>query len=124
MEKKQLIKEAHAKGKKEGSSTLVLIALARYKSHIYTSYIGDSGYCIFRKSKYRTNSYKTIFESKPQLKGFNFPFQIGSIGDDPKCAKSITHKFVKNNDIIISATDGLFDNLYVWEILNIINNNV
>jgi len=30
---------------------------------------------------------------------------------------------LKKNDIIIGASDGFFDNIWPWEILNIINNN-
>ena len=41
---------------------------------------------------------------------FNFPFQIGSQGDNPTVSLTKQHQ-VQHNDIIVVGTDGLFDNL-------------
>lgn len=59
-----------------------------------------------------SNKYDLVYESESQTKGFNFPFQLGwgRNGDDPSTAWDFTHK-IKNNDVIVVGSDGLFDNV-------------
>jgi serine/threonine protein phosphatase PrpC len=51
--------------------------------------------------------------------GFNFPKQVGTNGNDPAEADVMAHE-VEPNDIFVLASDGLFDNLYEPDIINII----
>lgn len=51
--------------------------------------------------------------------GFNFPKQIGTNGNDPAEADLMTHE-VQLNDIFVLGSDGLFDNLFERDILDII----
>ncbi len=42
--------------------------------------IGDSGFVVVRDSA-------IVARSKPMVQGFNFPYQIGTHGDDPALAE-------------------------------------
>ena len=99
-----------------GSSTLVIASLDREAPVLYTSNIGDSGYLLLRKTP---TELVSIFRSKEQTHGFNFPYQIGSGGDDPEKAETQLHS-VDHNDILVVGTDGLFDNLYDEQIKELI----
>lgn len=72
-----------------------------------SSFVGDSGYAIYRKE---SDGFKLLFKSKEQQKSFNFPYQIGSEGDNPTCAAEDKH-IVQLGDLIVLGTDGLFDNM-------------
>ena len=66
-----------------GSCTCVIASLDRYDPKLLTANLGDSGYLLLRKSGL---DLITLFRSKEQTHAFNFPYQIGTGGDDPgKC---------------------------------------
>ena len=46
------------------------------------------------------------------MHGFNYPMRVGSEGDNPIEAKMHEHH-IKENDLFIIASDGLWDNVYV-----------
>ena len=99
-----------------GSSTLSILLFDKPNHLMRTCYIGDSLYLIAR--------YNQIFElefvSKEQSHGFNLPYQIGKKCDDSETATITTHK-LQNKDVVILATDGLWDNLSIPLILSTIN---
>ena len=47
---------------------------------------------------------------------FNFPFQCGTGSDLPYDAHNVKHKIMEN-DVIVMASDGLFDNMYEADIV-------
>ena len=49
-----------------------------------TANLGDSGYLLLRKSD---DELVSVYRSKEQTHGFNFPYQIGTGGDDPERAE-------------------------------------
>jgi hypothetical protein len=103
--KKLLIKSANGT-KRSGTSTCSILMLDKSNGKVYSSYVGDSCYLILRYDTNQSKFYK-IFMSEEQMhsKLFNTPYQIGKKGDDPE--KAITHSHdLKNNDLIILATDG------------------
>lgn len=51
--------------------------------------------------------------------GFNFPKQVGTNGNHPNEADIQTHD-VKLNDIFVLGSDGLFDNLFEVDIIDVI----
>ena len=52
------------------------------------------------------------FRSKEQQKSFNFPYQIGSVGDDPRTSgEDNEHKF-EDGDVVLIYSDGVSDNLF------------
>ena len=53
-------------------STLVLVTVDKDKNVLRASYIGDSGYCLYRVNE--ENSLNLIFGFKEQQKSFNFPY--------------------------------------------------
>ena len=64
-------------------------------------------------------NFKIVFKSKSQEHSFNFPYQIGTNGDSPEKADSQTIPLLLN-DLVVLGTDGLFDNLYDRQILEIV----
>lgn len=95
-----------------GSSTACVILLNKENSTLYTANIGDSGYMVVRRGK-------VIHRSEEQQHYFNTPFQLSLpppgyqqdvLSDRPDAA--ITDNFpVEDGDVILVATDGVFDNL-------------
>mmetsp|Transcript_82758 Transcript_82758/g.96752 ORF Transcript_82758/g.96752 Transcript_82758/m.96752 type:complete len:230 (-) Transcript_82758:5-694(-) len=104
---KSLIVEAAGKTKAEGSSTLCVVSLDPDAPILRTSYIGDSGYVIYRMSE---KNLTFIHQSEEHTRSFNFPYQIGTHGDNPNMSVEFLHK-IQNNDIIVVGSDGLFDNM-------------
>ncbi|KAI5076803.1 hypothetical protein GOP47_0008868 [Adiantum capillus-veneris] len=94
-----------------GSCTAVLAAL--HKQTLYVANIGDSGFIVVRDGM-------VLAKSKPMQHGFNFPHQIGSEGDDPATAETFEVN-VASGDVLVLATDGVYDNLYEREIVDIVN---
>jgi protein phosphatase PTC7 len=68
----------------------------------------------------RDERYYLEYKSEEQSHSFNMPYQVGSTGDNPDKAKTNKHQ-VEAKDIIILATDGLWDNLTTENIINIVN---
>ncbi|XP_018333385.1 protein phosphatase PTC7 homolog [Agrilus planipennis] len=95
-----------------GSSTACVVVLNRENSTLYTANIGDSGFMVVRKGR-------VIHKSEEQQHYFNTPFQLSLpppgyraevLSDQPDSA--ITNNFpVEDGDVILVATDGVFDNL-------------
>lgn len=102
----------------QGSSTLVMVALEKNRLLLHTNNIGDSGYMILRLSM---GKYRVVYKSKEQSHQFNFPFQLGGeASDDPMGSVVLQHE-LRLKDLILVASDGLFDNLFNWDIERIVN---
>uniref|UniRef100_A0A914X569 Protein phosphatase n=1 Tax=Plectus sambesii TaxID=2011161 RepID=A0A914X569_9BILA len=96
-----------------GSSTACVVALERSTSRLYTANLGDSGFIVMRGGR-------IVYQSEEQTHYFNAPFQLalppnisegdGFIGDSPEMADMKSFD-IEDGDIILLATDGLFDNL-------------
>jgi len=52
-----------------------------------------------------------IFRTKEQQYSFNFPYQCGTGAELPYAADDFAHE-IRDNDIIVMASDGVFDNLF------------
>ncbi|XP_076312760.1 protein phosphatase PTC7 homolog isoform X2 [Tachypleus tridentatus] len=95
-----------------GSSTACVIILNRTDHTVYTANIGDSGFLVVRQGR-------IIHRSEEQTHYFNTPYQLSLpppsvtgqvLSDSPESA--VTSSFqVQEGDLILVATDGLFDNL-------------
>ncbi|XP_017778075.1 PREDICTED: protein phosphatase PTC7 homolog [Nicrophorus vespilloides] len=95
-----------------GSSTACVVILNKENSTLYTANIGDSGFMVMRHGK-------VIHKSDEQQHYFNTPFQLSLpppgyqadvLSDQPDTA--MTENFpVEDGDVILLATDGVFDNL-------------
>jgi len=108
--------------KHRGSSTCTIATIITKdnKNYIQGLNIGDSGYLILRPYiKESKIEIEVIYKSEEQTHGFNFPYQVGEGGDNPSSAEVKDHE-IQKDDIIILASDGLWDNLYVEQIVFIL----
>lgn len=74
----------------------------------------------------RTSDLRVAFVSQQQLRSFNHPYQLGWTGDEESNREAVSFKVARDSctssihlrrgDIIIMATDGLFDNVEVDDI--------
>lgn len=103
----------------EGSSTVSFIIFDKNEKKAYTTYIGDSLYLIARFNAI-TKEYEIHYVSKEQSHGFNLPYQIGRQCDNADSAVYNEHE-LNNKDLFILATDGLWDNLHLEEIISTVN---
>lgn len=95
-----------------GSSTACVLILNREDSRVYTANIGDSGFIVVR-------SGQIIHRSEEQQHYFNTPFQLSLpppghgdnvLSDRPESADQLSFP-VLDGDVILVATDGVFDNV-------------
>lgn len=101
-----------------GSCTACVVALHREENTIYTANLGDSGFLLIRGGE-------VIHRSEEQQHYFNTPFQLAVaptvlegmvLSDSPQSAETSSYN-VKEGDIILLGTDGLFDNMHEEMIL-------
>lgn len=61
-----------------------------------------------------------IFRTEEQQHSFNFPYQLGTGSrDSPESAQFINVR-VKEGDVVIVASDGVWDNLFDEDVVNIV----
>ena len=113
---RQLMIDAVEQSREIGSSTCVIASLDKEQARLHTANLGDSGYLLLRKNGLDLVS---VFRTKEQTHSFNFPFQVGTSGDDPSSADIHVHE-IYHNDILVIGTDGLFDNLFDVRIVELI----
>ncbi|WOK97622.1 putative protein phosphatase 2C BIPP2C1 [Canna indica] len=108
-----LVKSA-AEASSPGSSTVLVGYFDGQVLHVAN--IGDSGFIVIRNG--------TVFRrSTPMVYGFNFPLQIER-GEDPSRYIETYKIDLDEGDVIVTATDGLFDNLYEQEIAAIVSKSL
>lgn len=128
-----------------GSSTACVALFDSVHHQMHFSNIGDSGLIVLRHidsdvasalqrnrttpRAERKSDLRIAFVSQQQLKSFNHPFQIGWTGEDivetdssfkrasDSCTSSV---HILRGDVIIMATDGLFDNVDIDDISKIV----
>jgi len=95
-----------------GSSTACVAILNHADGKLYTANIGDSGFLVFRGGR-------VVHRSHEQQHYFNTPFQLSLppsnmatevLSDAPESADRYEFS-VKHGDVILLATDGIFDNI-------------
>lgn len=128
-----------------GSCTACVALFDNIRHQLHFSNLGDSGIIVLRhidsdvagalkrnrkvKREERKSDMQAVFVSQQQLHSFNHPFQLGWTGRElehdeetsfssPRnaCTTSI---HVRRGDVIIMATDGLFDNIDIDEIASL-----
>lgn len=106
----EVLKRSVEEAQSPGSSTILVAYFNGQALHVAN--IGDSGFIIIRNG--------TVYKrSSPMLHEFNFPLQIER-GHDPSELVEEYKIDLEEGDIIVTATDGLFDNLYEQEITSIV----
>ncbi|KAG9451616.1 hypothetical protein H6P81_011581 [Aristolochia fimbriata] len=114
LEPNEILIQSVAEASSPGSSTALV---ARFDGQIlHVANIGDSGFVVVRNGTISERSIPMVYE-------FNFPVQVQK-GDDP--SELIEHYKIhlSEGDVIVAATDGLFDNLYEQEITSIISKSL
>ncbi|KAG0557162.1 hypothetical protein KC19_11G106700 [Ceratodon purpureus] len=101
-----------AKRTKSTGTAATLIA-SLYDQTLRVANIGDSGFVVVRDST-------VVARSEPMVRGFNFPYQIGTGGDDPELAE-VYDVQVQKNDVVILGSDGIWDNLFEQQIIEIVS---
>lgn len=95
-----------------GSSTACLMMLSHRDLKLYTANIGDSGFLVVRQGE-------VVHRSQEQQHYFNTPFQLSLpptelqsevLADRPESADQYEFS-VEDGDVILMATDGIFDNV-------------
>lgn len=120
------------KPKPYGSSTACVVMINKLTGRLRFANIGDSKFMIL--SPYVSDTYKIKYKSKPKQFCFNCPHQITL---DPALERlnkstdethlivtdeSINKKlFVETGDIVLVMTDGVTDNMFDKEILELIS---
>uniref|UniRef100_A0A4W5JT77 Protein phosphatase n=1 Tax=Hucho hucho TaxID=62062 RepID=A0A4W5JT77_9TELE len=101
-----------------GSSTACIVVLDRRSHQLHTCNLGDSGFLVVRGGE-------VVHRSDEQQHYFNTPFQLSIappgaegvvLSDSPEAADSASFD-VQLGDIILTASDGLFDNMPDYMIL-------
>ena len=73
---------------------------------------------ILRPDDKQPSKLTVVFRSKEQQYDFNFPYQCGTAGDGSPSQKNLGHEAfdtehqIQDYDIIVMASDGVWDNLY------------
>lgn len=140
---KIMLSEAYNKTKSFGSSTILLGVCQN--NTLYTISLGDSTYIILRPRE-KNSSLFEVFRLTEQQHSFNCPYQLAyfpepdqyevlvkkglgsfisllkrsnlDMQDKPQDAKAETFQLAKG-DIVVAASDGLFDNLFDEDIIKI-----
>jgi len=110
-------------GSSVGSTTATIVTLDTQSEPGFTvlrgSNVGDSGVIVLRQGDAGGRpfvAYKTI----PQMHFFNCPFQLGGASPDgPELATKIRVPLV-SGDIVVLATDGVYDNVYESQIVDLV----
>ncbi|TVU48111.1 hypothetical protein EJB05_07734 [Eragrostis curvula] len=114
MSTEEVLAKAADEARSPGSSTVLV---AHFDGQVlHASNIGDSGFLVIRNGEIYT-------KSKPMTYGFNFPLQIEK-GDDPL---KLVQKYaidLQEGDVIVTATDGLFDNVYEEEVAGVVSKSL
>jgi protein phosphatase PTC7 len=95
----------------QGSSTCCILVLDG--TRLSGANLGDSGFMVVR-------GLEIIYRTKEQQHSFNFPYQIGTgSADKPEHSQRIQVE-VQPDDLVIVGTDGLWDNLFDDDIIDVL----
>ena len=113
-----LVELAVKRCKNDGATTYTSAQLAYSDStnniKMRSCNYGDSGFMVLRPSP-ASGDLTEMERSKSQQHYFNCPFQVGTHSKFPLKADTIDYT-VEENDIIVMATDGIWDNLFAEDI--------
>lgn len=112
-------------GVKEGGSTAIVAIIDKESKKLRYGNLGDSS-LILLKFNEEEDKYLISCKSKIGQKEFNFPFQYaiqedGRLYDQGSSIETSSRIDIKGGDIILLMTDGVLDNLYEAEFLDLVN---
>ena len=97
--------------KVKGSCTATILAV-NHGRELHAANLGDSGFLIIRRGVVE-------FKSPPQQHSWNSPFQLGPESVDRPEHASRHVIDLQEGDLIVTGTDGLFDNLFDEDVVRI-----
>lgn len=114
----------------EGGGSTACLAVAEPDGHVEVANLGDSGFMHLRP-----NAVQHF--TQPQTHAFNTPYQLSktpqrmlvqmavfggpaTLSDLPR-ESSVTHHKVRHGDVLVFATDGVWDNLSPQDVLGIVS---
>eukprot|EP00741_Cyanophora_paradoxa_P019185 tig00021123_g18521.t2 len=95
-----------------GSSTCCVAILDGDQHVLHGANLGDSGIMVLRGSD-------IVYRSPEQQHYFNCPYQLGTESTDTPEHSDRVFVQVQEGDLIVTGTDGLWDNVYDHEIISI-----
>eukprot|EP01022_Parablepharisma_sp_SALTPOND_P013276 TRINITY_DN17658_c1_g1_i2.p3 TRINITY_DN17658_c1_g1~~TRINITY_DN17658_c1_g1_i2.p3 ORF type:complete len:151 (+),score=9.88 TRINITY_DN17658_c1_g1_i2:998-1450(+) len=98
------------------NSTCTLLSINKETCRVEALNMGDSGYIIYRKVG---KKLEEVFHSEDLQHDFNLPYQVGTGGDNPRMAHRDSHTLYPG-DLVVLATDGLWDNVRTEEVRRVI----
>ena len=99
----KVLRQAYEGNKEQGTATACVAILN--DGQLNSVNVGDSGFIIIREGQVVQSRQITIHS-------FNFPFQLGKGSPDQPEDGVVAGIKLKPEDIIVMATDGLWDNLF------------
>ncbi|XP_031251207.1 probable protein phosphatase 2C BIPP2C1 isoform X1 [Pistacia vera] len=110
----EVLTRSAAETRSPGSTTVLVAYFDGQAFHVAN--IGDSGFVIIR--------HGTVFKrSFPMVHEFNFPLLIER-GDDPSKLVEVHKIDLIEGDVVVTGSDGLFDNLFEQEIALIVSRSL
>lgn len=114
---RSVIANAISKAKVPGSATIAVASLNADQGLLETAYIGDAGVMVVRGDE-------VLFKSDQQQYEFDMPYQVAcrafvDMDYNSAADAQVEQIQVQRGDLIILASDGLFDNLFDAEILQL-----
>lgn len=115
----------HAYKNVEAIGTSTICVLSVQKGKLTGCNLGDSGFAVFRRGGEpgdASEEYKIVFRTDDQTHFFNCPFQIGTNSNDGPEKADQVELDVASGDVVVAATDGIFDNLFDEDVERELNN--
>ena len=107
----KVLRQAYEGNKEQGTATACVAILN--DGQLNSVNVGDSGFIILRVGQVVQSRQITIHS-------FNFPFQLGKGSPDQPEDGVVAGIKLKPEDIIVMATDGLWDNLFEEQVAELV----
>lgn len=110
-----------------GTCTVCILTVNLHTCAAQVTNLGDSRFVYLRRDDSDGKAWDVVEQTKDQTCGFNMPFQIGKYPPGFDISREFTSEdadvydmqHVKKNDLFVLATDGVFDNVFVKEMVAI-----
>mmetsp|Transcript_28670 Transcript_28670/g.54920 ORF Transcript_28670/g.54920 Transcript_28670/m.54920 type:complete len:437 (-) Transcript_28670:149-1459(-) len=116
----EVIAHAHKLTLLPGACTACVLQLDGSNSTLYGANVGDSGFLVIRDGE-------LVFESPSMQHYFDCPFQLCNPEFAPSDSADDAMSFeleVKEGDVIVAGSDGLFDNVFCSDIVQLVSSSL
>jgi len=113
----EIFHDIHKGLTRRGASTACIVTIGSDGRTACGFNLGDSGFLVYRRGY-------IVLSSRPQQLEFNCPFQLAAQGEGHTAYDADVDNFVTEpGDIIVLATDGVWDNLFLSNIRGFLREN-